>query len=104
MSEYTNEKKAQKFDLLLEEYNKLMAYRHNLASTITKNVESIMEEKPIKQGSASVLIQVDRKLDPQSIASIQTEIIRIDAVISFINVVIYDDEKSIFDSKANNIN
>jgi|694.fasta_scaffold38826_13 hypothetical protein len=104
MSKYTNEKKAEKFNLLLEEYNRLMSYRHNLAGTVIRNIESIMEEKSIKQGEAYVLIQVDKKLDPQSITAIQAEIFRIDIVISFINAVIFDDEKSIFDSNANNIN
>ena len=102
MSEYTNEKKAQKFDLLLEEYNRLMAYRHNLAGTVISNVESIMEERKIKQDTAVIFIQVDKKLDGQSIMAIQQEIARIDTIISFINSIIYGDEKTTFESSINN--
>jgi hypothetical protein len=96
----TKEAKVEKFDGLMTEYYKLLAYRHSLAGMVISNIDSIMEERIIKQHSI-LLIQVDRKLDPQSIKTIQDEIKRVDFIISFLNNVIFGDEKVKFESKIN---
>lgn len=97
---FTKEMKVEKFDGLMAEYYNLLAYRHSLAGMVISNIDSIMEERKVKQ-HAIMLIQIDRKLDPQSVKTIQDEIKRVDFIISFLNNVIFGDEKVKFESRIN---
>ena len=97
---FSKDTKVKKFEDLMTEYYNLLAYRHSLAGTVISNIDSIMEERKIKQ-HAIMLIEVDRKLDPQSVKTIQDEIKRVDFIISFLNNVIFGDEKVKFESKIN---
>ena len=99
---YTNELKAIKFDELMAEYSRLVLYRHNLAGTILSNVESMIKESTTLD--TTTIMQIDKKINPESLRSIHAEIKRVDNVISFINSVIYGDENIILDSQLDNTN
>lgn len=73
--------KIEKFDEIIEQYKNLKSYRNCLASTIISNLENMyMASNP------------DKKHDPESIRSIESELKNIDTVISFIDSIVFEQQ------------
>ncbi len=96
----TEEQKAEKFDELMTEYRRMLAYRNNLAGTIINNLETSVQKTLSAQGY--ILSEVIKKLEIHSMKNIQSEIARVDTIISFISSIINDG--TILESYTSNIN
>lgn len=70
----TDEKKIEKFEVLMSEYNRLQTYKHNLERLAT-GTEAYKYE-----------------YEPEQIRKIVQEIKNIEIVLSFINTVVYGDK------------
>jgi len=98
--QFTINQKVKKFEELHSQYLKLVAYRGNLSNIILSNLESTIKKTMAYEGY--VLTQQDEKLGIDSTKNIQSEIARVDAIISFIGSVIYDDQNTTLESRLNN--
>jgi hypothetical protein len=96
-----NKSKIAQFDKLMEEYQSLQYYRNSLAGTVLNNVEALYIEKTTSLDSKNV----DKKLDPESIRSINKEIENTDVIISFFKSILYGEhtvrDSNQFDVKIN---
>ena len=91
--------KVEKYDEIMQEYKRLVCYRNNLAATVLMNIESMYYETFIyerKRTDDVIVSDIDKKLDPESIRSIQKEIENTDIIISFIGSII-NNEQTIMD-------
>ena len=92
---FTDERKAEKFNEILAEYQRLMVYRHNLAELVTSGMERVLEKIGGDAPGSHIYVPIVKKFDPDEIRKIQQEIVRIDLVTDFISSIIYEDGKTI---------
>lgn len=101
MTDFSTENKAEKFDELMAEYNRLIQYRGNLVSIIFINTESTVKKIIVEQGY--ILKEINESVRLDSLRNIQSEIARIDNIITFIGSIICGD-KNLLESKINSDN
>lgn len=92
---FTDERKVEKFNEVLAEYQRLTVYRHNLMSLITDGIEQVDEKVEGDNPGSYINNTTIKRLDPDKTRKIQQEIARIDAVTNFISSIIYEDGKTI---------
>ena len=98
--------KVEKYDEIIQEYKRLVCYRNNLAATVLMNVESMYYESVVFKRSYIndiIVSDIDKKLDPESIRSIQKEIENTDIIISFIGSIV-NKEQTVRDGRDFDLN
>lgn len=96
----TEEYKVKKFDEIIYEYQKLIAYRENLACVMSQGVDSIFENMRTESGGV-IQKETRNKFHPNDIRQMQQEIVRIDLITDFIKIIIHEGPVVVAQSKIN---